>query len=457
MSEDPRKLEPEEQFLRMAVDECLENGIVSRSDIITRFSPSDIMDGFKGRPERRADLLAACTGMNHRGTAMSIPPEVAGHLLTIALEQEGTTTDQIFHSLTSEDLIRHHEGIKIWATLFASEWPDTESKEHRDAMVALVKLPIELGILTHLEVVKAIGLDEFVHDRVPHVKRAKIPEIAISIGENGGKPFRAETLWTLLPPDEPFWPLPVLRRVLTAVAYKFGWQEQPKSNLGAFPIMFAVNVDGPAPVVVSVGDQPAAVAPVTDQSSLAPSDSSGGAPDPAGVAAPEEGEYLELDADAPSGVHPDAAVAPPLPPPPSGLDDILAGLTGGPVAPANPFGHLGPASADGDGKAKPMFAPVGASAHPATTPAPAKLPVPGGHKPPTPPSPVKRCQLKVASAQEALLKAHGELEKAQKTRDRKFTAESDLAATAALAAEVAATEALKKANHELEEALKANQ
>lgn len=450
MAEDPRKLLPEEDFLRTAVDVCRKQTIITDADIVTRFPPRDIMVGFKDRPDRRADLLGSCTGMK-RATASRLPPEEAGHLLMATLDEGDTSPDEIFRVLTSEDLVRHHAGQLVWMLIFTSKWPGSDKPEHRLAMAALLASVIDLhlldgnGVNTHYELVKAIGRAQFTSDRIPHQKRDEILAAAFALGEDEGKPFLGKTLFTVLPPPiiVNLLELAVLELGLKAVARKYGWESKP-----------------PEPVIAPP------TRPVLDHEEVVGDDAFEGPPPSPAETSTDDG-VLELDADEPSGVHPASQEPVPLAnPPPGALDDgIFAGIPvatsedhsgrsdiAGFIAGAKKAGSSAssmPISGHGDGGVSPM----------PTAPTPGTLPIPGGRPkgppPPPPSSLIKRCQTKVTTAKEALKTATKAREDAERTRDRKFSPESELALTAAKDVEVAATEALKAANHELEEALKA--
>jgi len=316
MSDAVRKLAAHEEFLQGAVDTALAKSIITTADIIAKFTPADVMKGFEERPDRRADLLAQCTGMNRRQTAARIQPEAAAELLSLALDESETNPGQIWEILTSADLVRHQLAATIWEMVFATRWPDRPSQEHKEMMEDLLKAAIRLHLLdddktktnTHYEMVKSVGVDQFMSNRVPAEKRTEVLKSALAMGEGVDKPFRGEDLLEMLKPADlvQYLELPVLERVLLKIAAKYGWQrtreEQPEVPPETSDLQ---GVDEHAGDAVELPEIP-----------------SDGIPDD-GV--------LELDADEPSGVT------------------------------ANPFGSNKPASEPAPSPPQPMF-PVSADA-----------------------------------------------------------------------------------------------
>lgn len=203
-------------------------GIMNDADLIKHFSPKILMLALRDVPERRAEVLSACTGLK-KATGAKMDANAAGNALDLALATEDTSPTDICHAVPSDDFVQYLTATDIWEFLFQKSWVNEATREHKAFMQALLDDVLAenlLGPNTPFAIVTEIGVAAFMSDQVPHEDRVKILDFAVSIGEHQEpKPFTAKALLDILPPSQlvRYVPLPKLLAVLDAVAQKYGW------------------------------------------------------------------------------------------------------------------------------------------------------------------------------------------------------------------------------------------
>jgi len=207
----------------------------------------DECTGFRESPHRRAEMLHTCVEVKWN-TAFNMSPGSAGELLDGAFKSGDASADQIVAAVTVEDLARHLNHQKLWASL-SHHWYLRASDTDKAFMVACLNFartirskpvgnadgkPLAARVQC-LPILKRMGSDHLMSDRVPATTRAAILTLVFK------GPFTLDDLLDKWAPEEMVEQaeLTTLFHLLAAMAAAFGWaavrvmpiDEDPTSEL----------------------------------------------------------------------------------------------------------------------------------------------------------------------------------------------------------------------------------
>ncbi|MBX3268849.1 MAG: hypothetical protein KF729_01225 [Sandaracinaceae bacterium] len=185
------------RFLARVLDHAFALGRIGPADLLRHFPPRAIMAGLEGEPQRRAQILVACTGVRMK-IAIKKSAESCAEDLQIALDEEETDAEAIAALLSPDDLVRYLDARELWALASEGARSPDDPSAAASHLGRVLEAALADDLVSPAELVGALGLDTLVaHLDAPTLARALGG--ALEAGR-AGTPFDERRLLDLVPP-----------------------------------------------------------------------------------------------------------------------------------------------------------------------------------------------------------------------------------------------------------------
>jgi hypothetical protein len=177
---------PEQRFLAHVIEHGLAVGRRSPADFVRHFPPSAIMAGLDRRPDLRADILVATTGIR-QPIALRKDAASSGIDLQIALDEAVATAEDIVALFGPDDRVRYLDPVKLWAFVVEGEFWKTDrsrgalferAKEH---IAFMLERALADGLINHQDLVNGVSVDAMA-EALPRQTLGAIIKAALALG-----------------------------------------------------------------------------------------------------------------------------------------------------------------------------------------------------------------------------------------------------------------------------------
>ena len=178
-----------ERFLAHVVVHAFEIGQRSSHDFLRHFPPHAIMEGLDQRPDLRAKILVATTGVKHKIALKKNSPSAAEDL-AIALAEGEASPNAVVSLFDPDDRVRFLPAQALWAYLVEDPFwraakRDDAGFERAKSMVAfMLDRALKDGLVSHQEVVEGIRVEKLAQ-LMPRPELEMALDAALAAGRRG--------------------------------------------------------------------------------------------------------------------------------------------------------------------------------------------------------------------------------------------------------------------------------